>query len=67
VTPKVITREALEQRMAQLKAQYDQFVANANATQGAMMECQYWLDQIKAAETKQPESPAGKPAVPLKK
>jgi len=51
--PSPITREALEQRLAQLKAQYDQFIANANATQGAIQDCQYWLETIKAAEKKQ--------------
>ena len=49
-TPPAITREALEQRIAALKTQYDQAIANANALQGAIQDCQYWLDQFKATD-----------------
>jgi hypothetical protein len=47
-----------------LKTQYDQAVANANAFQGALEDCQYWLDQMKAAEAAK-TAPA--PAAPAKK
>ena len=45
-----ITQQALEQRIAALKTQYDQAIANANALQGAIQDCQYWLDQFKATD-----------------
>ena len=45
-----ITQQALEQRIASLKTQYDQAIANANALQGAIQDCQYWLDQFKATD-----------------
>lgn len=48
--PQGVTQRALEARLVLLKQQYDQMVANANATGGAIQECQYWLDQMKAAE-----------------
>ena len=47
-----ITKDALQQRLAELKAQYDQSIATANALQGAMVDCQYWLDQLTAQEAK---------------
>jgi len=47
-----ITKETVERRLAKLQAEYDQAIANANALQGAIQDCKYWLDQIKAAEAK---------------
>ena len=42
----MIERAAIEQRKAQLKAQYDQVVANANALQGAIQECDFWIAAV---------------------
>ena len=47
----VITRAQLEQHLADLKAGKEQAVANVNAFEGAIQECQHWLDAIKAAES----------------
>ena len=63
--PQGVTEQALEARQIQLRQQYEQAVANANAVQGAIQECQYWLDQLKAAEAAK-AAPA-QPAAPLKK
>ena len=43
----VITREVLEKRIQDLQAKYNQTIADANAIQGAIQDCQYWLDQLK--------------------
>jgi hypothetical protein len=53
--PQAVTREALERRLAELRAQYDRLIADANATQGAIQDCQYWLDKLpKAAASATP-------------
>jgi type VI protein secretion system component VasF len=41
-----ITKEALEARIADLTKQYEQAVANANAIQGAIQDCKYWLGEL---------------------
>jgi len=64
--PQGVTQQALESRLAVLKTQYDQAVANANAFQGALEDCQYWIDQMKAAEAAK-AAPATPPAPPAKK
>jgi len=38
--------KALEQRKAQLEAQLKQTLANANALQGAIQECDFWIAQL---------------------
>ena len=38
-----MTKEAIETRISSLKAQLDQLMANANAVNGAIQECEYWL------------------------
>jgi len=43
----LITREMVEQRLAQLKAERDQLVANLNAYNGAIQDCEYWLSLLK--------------------
>jgi hypothetical protein len=44
-----MTIEALEKRKQELTAQQQQFVANANAISGALQDCDYWIEQLKAA------------------
>ena len=51
-----ITQQALEQRIASLKTQYDQAIANANALQGAIQDCQYWIEQLKTADAEKKET-----------
>ncbi len=48
--PSPITKEALEQRLAALKRDRTQAVANVNAYDGAIQECQFWLELLKDAE-----------------
>lgn len=50
--PGVVTKEALESRIRDLQTQKDQAIANANALTGAIQDCQFWLDQIRASEEK---------------
>jgi hypothetical protein len=45
-----ITRAMLDQRLGQLKAAREQALANLNAYDGAIQECNYWISQIEAAE-----------------
>lgn len=42
----MLTIAMIESRKAQLQAQYDQTVANANALQGAIQECERWLSLL---------------------
>ena len=44
-----MTIELLEKRKQELQAQQQQFVANANAINGAVQDCDYWIGQLKAA------------------
>ena len=57
-----ITIDAIEKRLASLKAQYDQETANLNALQGAIADCQYWLDQLKALEKRKVAAPDASPS-----
>jgi len=45
-----MTIAALEKRKAELQAQQNQFIANTNAINGAIQDCDYWIAQIKQAE-----------------
>lgn len=38
-----ITKEAVEKRRAELQANYQQAIANAQAIGGAIQDCEYWL------------------------
>ena len=44
--PVIMTKEALEKRLAELQATLEQITANGNATMGAISECKYWLKQL---------------------
>lgn len=59
-----ITKEALTQRLAQLKQgqaelqkQQAKIVADLNAYDGAIQECEHWLSEAEKAEAAQPEAP----------
>lgn len=60
-----ITLEALEARLADLQRGKEQAIANVNAYGGAIQECNYWLEQLKAAEEAKKASPPSK--APAKK
>ena len=45
-----LTRKAVEDRIAELNAQKDQYINNANACAGAIQDCSYWLHMIDEAE-----------------
>lgn len=45
-----MTREALEQRIAELKEVLRQIENNGNATLGAISECERWLQIIEQEE-----------------
>ena len=41
-----MNKEALENRLAELRKSLEQIQANGNATLGAIAECEYWLKVI---------------------
>jgi hypothetical protein len=45
-----VTRAQLEKRIAYLQDAYHQTVANAQALNGAIQECQHWLEELDKAE-----------------
>jgi len=45
-------KDALENRIAELRKVLDQIQANGNATIGAISECEYWLAKLDAQERK---------------
>jgi hypothetical protein len=47
-----LKKEVLEQRKAMLTQQFEASKANANALQGAMQDCDFWLNQIDLEEQK---------------
>ena len=51
-----MTKEKLLARKAELQAQQEQLKANFNAFQGAIQECDHWLQQLaEGADEKKPE------------
>jgi len=57
-----VTKEQLEQRMAELQKILEQLQANGNATLGAISECRYWLAQLEAKKTTPEKGDAPKKA-----
>jgi len=41
-----MTKEMLENRIAELRKQLDQLQANGNAIVGAIQECELWLSKL---------------------
>lgn len=50
-----ITKERVEERIADLERQKEQAVANINAVEGALQDCRFWLEQLAAAEGSEAE------------
>ena len=48
--PSFITREALELRLKALERDRNQAIANVNAYDGAIQECNFWIELLKDAE-----------------
>lgn len=46
----MITAEAINERMAKLQDEHDKALANVNAFEGAILDCQYWLEQLNMVE-----------------
>ena len=57
-----VTREALEQRLAELGRQRRQAFANYNALHGAVQECEYWLSVLAKKKPPKKADKNGKPA-----
>ena len=51
--PYPITQQALELRLETLQRDRAQAIANINAYDGAIQECEYWLGVLKIAEKKE--------------
>jgi peptidoglycan hydrolase CwlO-like protein len=63
--PAVLTKEAVQQRLTELKKQKEQVLADVNALSGAIQDCEYWLEELnkKLAPPKQePPSKQDSPA-----
>ena len=41
-----MNREAVEKRLEELRSSFEQAISNANAIQGAIQDCEYWLKII---------------------
>lgn len=42
----MITKEMLEARLLELKAERQSLINNSNAFTGAIQDCEYWLEQL---------------------
>jgi lipid II:glycine glycyltransferase (peptidoglycan interpeptide bridge formation enzyme) len=47
-----MTHEQIEVRLAELNKELQQLTANANAVNGAIQDCEFWLAQLDAEEYK---------------
>jgi hypothetical protein len=50
-----MTLETLQTRMGTLQKGREQAIANVNAYDGAIQECQYWIDYLTPKEVKKDE------------
>lgn len=48
----MITREAIEQRLAALKQDLQALALRTGAVQGAILDCEFWLTQLATPEPK---------------
>lgn len=46
-----ITKEAIEQRLTELRQQAEVFRQQFNITQGAITDCEFWLKQLVKASS----------------
>ena len=47
----MITCEDIEKRKAELESNRAQLLANLNAVDGALQDCDYWLNKLKLEQT----------------
>ena len=47
----MINREQIEARLAQLRSDKVELVANVHAINGALQDCEYWLTQLEETAT----------------
>lgn len=45
-----ITKEQIEERLKLLEQDLKQLQANLNATEGAILDCRYWLEKLEAKD-----------------
>ncbi len=50
----MVTREAIEKRMAELENERNHLINKLQAITGALQDCAYWLEQLEQPE--EPES-----------
>lgn len=55
--PAGATVEALRKRLQDLLLDRERAIANVNALEGAIQECEYWLSEVQAAEKAKAEAP----------
>lgn len=48
----LMDKEQLAERLTTLQKQREQAIANANALNGAIQECQFWIAKLEEAEKK---------------
>lgn len=53
-----MTKEKLLERIANFEQIKNQSLANANAANGALVECQFWLSQLETNEGNNDPQPA---------
>jgi len=56
-----ITKQAFQDRLAGLEKGRAQALADLSAYDGAIQECQYWLEQVEKAEAEAKAAPKEKP------
>ena len=49
----MLTKDAIEKRLAMLEKDYESTIANANAISGAIQDCKYWLEQLATVDIKE--------------
>lgn len=48
-----MNKETIEKRIQQLKAEQQQFVANVHGCEGAIQDCNFWLNELNKPEEKE--------------
>jgi len=46
-----MTEAEIETRITELRKQQEGLVANANAINGAIQDCEFWLERVRAAKS----------------
>ncbi len=58
--PAPVSKAAIEARLKDMHARREQLLANINATNGAIEDLQFWLDQLVLAEKQAKPEPTAK-------